>query len=136
MVTYGSNITFANDRDWYIGDNDAFIFYNASTDTLQIGGSKVTIGGKAPKDLLTGLDVSVIQTSTGADITVNGDTVSLTNGQNGATGPQGPKGETGPQGPQGTSVSVSKVEYGTSSSASTQPSSWSQSVPTSMTKGS
>lgn len=61
-----------------------------------------------------------------------------TPGEPGATGPQGPQGETGatgPQGPAGTSVTVSKIEYGISNSASAQPSSWSTTVPSSITKG-
>ena len=61
-----------------------------------------------------------------------------TPGEPGATGPQGPQGmqgETGPQGPAGTSVTVSKIEYGTSNSASAQPSSWSTTIPSSITKG-
>jgi len=86
VAKYGEGTTFAADRDWYVGSSKAFVFYDASEGTLQIGGSDVTIGGKAPADLLTSLDVSVTQTSTGADITVNGDTVSITNGQNGTDG--------------------------------------------------
>ena len=39
------------------------------------------------------------------------------------------------KGADGTSVTVSRVEYGTSTSASTQPSSWSTSVPTSIANG-
>ncbi len=114
VVTYGASTTFAQNRNWLVGNpQQAFILYNAATNTLQIGGANVTIGGKAPADLLTSLDVSATQTATGADITVNGTTVSLTNGaqgpkgDTGATGPQGPQGETGatgatgPQGPQG-----------------------------------
>lgn len=157
VVTYGSSTTFAADRDWLVGNpQQAFVFYDASENTLQIGGANVTIGGKAPADLLTSLDVSATQTATGADITVNGTTVSLTNGAQGPQGPQGQTGATGPQGPQGvqgetgetgpqgeagpkgddgTSVTVTSIQYGTSSSASTQPSSWSTTVPTSITKG-
>lgn len=86
VAKYGEGTTFASDRDWYVGSAKAFVFYDASEGTLQIGGSDVTIGGKAPADLLTSLDVSVTQTSTGADITVNGDTVSITNGQDGTDG--------------------------------------------------
>lgn len=89
VAKYGEGTTFASDRDWYVGSSKAFVFYDASEGTLQIGGSDVTIGGKAPADLLTSLDVSVTQTSTGADITVNGDTVSITNGQNGTDGKSG-----------------------------------------------
>lgn len=90
VVTYGPSTTFATDRDWTVGNQQAFIFYDASENTLRIGGANVTIGGKAPADLLTSLDVSATQTATGADITVNGITVSLSNG---AQGPQGPAGK-------------------------------------------
>lgn len=105
VVTYGASTTFAQNRNWLVGNpQQAYIAYYASTNELFIGGANVRIGGKAPADLLTSLDVSATQTATGADITVNGTTVSLTNG---AQGPQGPQGETGatgatgPQGPQG-----------------------------------
>lgn len=194
-------------------------YWNLNTGDFVIS-SDATIGGKAPDDLLTNVDVSVEQTSTGANITVNGDTVSLFNGQDGtdganilgittapsdyttkvgsftpayrialstvktqsgasdvqvgdvlshsyyhypvgyvdssyvycgarrsirgSQGPQGPQGEQGETGPQGdkgnkgdpgTSVTVSSIQYGTSTSASTQPSSWSTTAPTSLTKG-
>lgn len=214
VVTYGSSTTFATDRDWMVGNQQAFVFYDASENTLQIGGANVTIGGKAPADLLTSLDVSATQTATGADITINGTTVSLTNGaagedgaqilgittapssyttttggftptyrislstvktQSGAsevkvgdvlaysyyhypvgyvdasyvycgarksirgatggTGPQGEQGIQGETGPAGTSVTVTSIQYGTSASASTQPSNWSTTVPTSIAKG-
>ena len=88
VVTYGSSTTFATDRDWMVGNQQAFVFYDASENTLQIGGANVTIGGKAPADLLTSLDVSATQTATGADITINGTTVSLTNGAAGEDGAQ------------------------------------------------
>lgn len=200
-------------------------YWNLNTGDFVIS-SDATIGGKAPDDLLTNVDVSVEQTSTGANITVNGDTVSLSNGQDGTDGanilgittapsayttkvgsftpayrialstvktqsgasdvqvgdvlshsyyhypvgyvdssyvycgarrsirgsqgpqgeqgiqgPQGVQGETGPQGDKGnkgdpgTSVTVSSIQYGTSTSASMQPSSWSTTAPTSLTKG-
>lgn len=41
----------------------------------------------------------------------------------------------GPQGDPGTSVTVTSVQYGTSASASTQPTNWSTTSPTSITKG-
>lgn len=112
-------------------------YWNLNTGDFVISSSS-TIGGHAPDDFLTDVDVSVEQTSTGANITVNGDTVTLTNGQDGATGPQGPQGIQGIQGEKGadgTSVTVTSIQYGTSASASTQPSSWSTTVPTSITKG-
>lgn len=113
-------------------------YWNLNTGDFVISSSS-TIGGHAPDDFLTDVDVSVEQTSTGANITVNGDTVTLTNGQDGATGPQGPQGPQGIQGEKGadgTSVTVTSIQYGTSTSASSQPSSWSTSAPTSLTKGS
>ena len=112
-------------------------YWNLNTGDFVISSSS-TIGGHAPDDFLTDVDVSVEQTSTGANITVNGDTVTLTNGQDGATGPQGPQGPQGIQGEKGadgTSVTVTSIQYGTSASASTQPSSWSTTAPTSITKG-
>lgn len=109
-------------------------YWNLNTGDFVISSSS-TIGGHAPDDFLTDVDVSVEQTSTGANITVNGDTVTLTNGQDGATGPQGPQGIQGERGADGTSVTVTSIQYGTSASASTQPSSWSTTVPTSITKG-
>ena len=112
-------------------------YWNLNTGDFVISSSS-TIGGHAPDDFLTDVDVSVEQTSTGANITVNGDTVTLTNGQDGATGPQGPQGAQGIQGEKGadgTSVTVTSIQYGTSASASTQPSSWSTTAPTSITKG-
>lgn len=86
MASYGATATtFAADRDWTVGSSAAFVHYNSTTNTLQIGGTGVTIGGKAPADLLTNVDVSVTQTATGADITINGDTVSISNGADGTS---------------------------------------------------
>ena len=48
---------------------------------------------------------------------------------------QGPQGPAGTNGTNGTSVTVTSIQYGTSNSASTQPSSWSTTAPTSITKG-
>ena len=216
VATYGESTTFATDRDWTVGSSQAFIFYDASENTLQIGGANVTIGGLAPTELagsqiwtatadpttpnytfarsaLSGPSgttprvgdlvvrsyyrytiTSVGSTSvlTGTRTSIRGGTGATgpqgpqgetgaqgpqgetgatgatgpqgPQGETGDTGPQGPKGDTGAQGPQGiqgetgpagTSVTVTKVEYGTSNSASTAPSSWSQTVPTSIDKG-
>ena len=107
VSTFGQNITFSSTRPQYIGNNNTYIAFdptNGGSITIG-GGSRVTIGtNKTLDDVLTDLDVSVTQTATGADITVNGNTVSIENGQDGApgaTGPQGPKGDTGDTGPQG-----------------------------------
>lgn len=196
VVTYGQSTTFATDRDWMVGNQNAFVFYDASENTLQIGGANVTIGGKAPADLLTSLDVSATQTATGADITINGTTVSLTNGAAGEDGAQILGVTTAPtsytttvggfapkyrialstvltqsgasevrigdilsysyyhypvgyvdasyvycgtrknlRGAAGASVSVTSIEYGTSSDEGTEPSSWSTTAPTLLAKG-
>lgn len=109
---------------------------------LDISGS-VHIGGssKALSDMLTADDVTVTQnqTQTGYDVDIAGNTFSLVNGAQGPqgeTGPQGPQGETGPQGPQGTSVSVSKVEYATSTTESQPSSGWSTTAPSTVAEGS
>lgn len=110
VVSYGANITFSSSRDWSIGDSNAFIFYDESNDSLQIGGANVTIGGKTPSELLTADDISVSQTATGSgyDVTIGDNTFTLVNGETGPQGPRGPQGETGaqgetgPQGPKGT----------------------------------
>lgn len=85
VVTYGASTVFATDRNWTVGNQNAFITYDGTNNTLTIGGANVTIGGKAPASLLTTLDVSATQTSTGAEITVNGTTVTLTNGADGTS---------------------------------------------------
>lgn len=58
-------------------------------------------------------------------------------GIQGPAGQNGTNGTNGKDGKDGTSVTVSKIEYGTSNSASTQPSSgsWSTTAPTSLAQG-
>ena len=90
MASYGATATtFAADRDWTVGSSAAFVHYDHTANTLQIGGTGVTIGGKAPADLLTDVDVTVTQTATGATITVNGQTATISNGTNGQDGKDG-----------------------------------------------
>lgn len=55
VATYGNTIEFNSDRDWSIGTPTAFIYYDASENTLQIGGAGITIGGKTPSKLQTNL---------------------------------------------------------------------------------
>lgn len=57
---------------------------------------------------------------------------SLIKGAKGDTGDDGAKGDTGDD---GRGISSTEIKYGTSNDASTQPSSWSTSAPTSITKG-
>lgn len=127
VTTYGESITFDSSRPQTIGGEDAYIAYydtddDGVPDSIYIGGANVSIGGKSASELLTSLDVSATQTATGADITVNGSTVHLSNGQDGATGPQGPA---------GTSVTVSSVAYAyqLSTSGTTPPTGTWQSTP-------
>ena len=95
VVTYGSTISFGSDRGFAIGNKNGtnYIYFNPTTQSITIGGD-VSIGSsKTLSELmaevagkLDEVDVSVTQTSTGADITINGDTVSLANGADGADG--------------------------------------------------
>lgn len=55
------------------------------TGSLTVTSGNVYTKTEADANFLTDIDVSVEQTATGADITVNGDTVSLANGANGTT---------------------------------------------------
>lgn len=88
VTTYGESITFDSSRPQTIGGEDAYIAYydtddDGVPDSIYIGGANVSIGGKSASQLLTSLDVSATQTATGADITVNGTTVHLENGDDG-----------------------------------------------------
>lgn len=92
VAEFGTSISFTDDRVFSIGNNNTYILFDPSDGgSITIaGGSRVNIGSnKTLDEVLTDLDVSVTQTATGADITVNGDTVSIENGQTGATGPEG-----------------------------------------------
>ena len=80
VATYGESTTFASDRDWYVGSSNAFIFYDASENTIQIGGANVTIGGLTPGQLAG----SQIWTAT-ADPTTPNYTFAISN----LTGPSG-----------------------------------------------
>ena len=94
VSTFGESITFSSLRQQYIGNQNTYIAFNpANGGSITIGGgSRVVIGtNKTLDQVLTDLDVSVEQTATGADITINGDTVSIENGQDGDTGDTGPE---------------------------------------------
>ena len=201
----GTGISFAQDRTFYVGDDDAFIFFDGDGG-INIGGA-VTIGGSTTLQQLidkydstiTSDDISVSKTGNTATITVGSDTVTITDGAAGEDGAQilgvttAPSSYTtqtggftptyrislltvktqsgasevkvgdilaysyyhypvgyvdtsyvycgarksirGAKGTDGTSVTVTSIQYGTSSSASTQPSDWSTTVPTSITNG-
>ncbi|WP_027868854.1 hypothetical protein [Eubacterium sp. AB3007] len=87
VATFGESISFSSTRPQYIGGDDAYIiFYDSNNDgipdAINIGGSRVTIGGnKKLSDLLTTLDISTRQTSSGAEITVGDKTVTLKDGE-------------------------------------------------------
>lgn len=104
VATFGESITFSSNRIQYIGNNNCYVAFNPENGgSLTIGGATIQIGNqtldqvlgqKADADdiptnvsdlnndsgFLTDVDVSVTQTSTGADITIAGDTVSIANG--------------------------------------------------------
>lgn len=112
---------------WINLRNGTFNYVNATSGqgiswdgtNLNISGVVTITGGnvytktEADSTFLTDVDVSVTQTSSGADITINGDTVSIANGAKGEQGIQGIQGETGPPGPAGSDgndgVSVTNV---------------------------
>ena len=158
QATTGSGITFNENKPFYIGDEDAFIVFDGNGG-IQIGGA-VTLGQYGTlSQMLAALNASIsaVEYGVGSSPTSHSDIVSwssstptwqagkyvwmrtTTNGQTYTytciQGADGPQGATGAAGADGTSVTVSKIEYGTSNSASTQPSSWSQSVPTSIAQG-
>ena len=89
---FGENIEFSSTRQQTIGNNQAYIVFDpeaaSGQGTLTIGGATIVLSGKTLEEVLAekldSVDVSVTQTSTGADITVNGDTVSISNGKEGA----------------------------------------------------
>ena len=56
-------------------------------------------------------------------------------GAQGVQGPIGPQGAQGVQGATGTGIASTTISYGTSSSASTQPTNWSTTVPTTIAGG-
>lgn len=78
---FGENIRFNATRPQYIGGEDAFIVFDPTSGEITIGGDVLIDGTKRLSDVLTDLDVSIERTATGADITVNGDTVHLTDGE-------------------------------------------------------
>lgn len=96
---FGEDIKLGSDRAQYIGNNTAYIVFDpeaaSGQGALTIGGANIQMGSRTLEEVLAdkldSVDVSVTQTSTGANITVNGDTVSISNGQNGAAGQRGGK---------------------------------------------
>ena len=82
VSTFGENIIFDSSRQQVIGGQNNFILFDPDDGSITISGSNVKIGdtGKVLSDVLTDIDVSVEQTSGGADITINGDTVHLYDG--------------------------------------------------------
>ena len=135
VTTYGESITFDSSRPQTIGGENAYIAYydtndDGVPDSIYIGGSNVSIGGKSASQLLTSLDVSATQTASGADITVNGTTVSLTNGAQGPQGATGPTGPTGPQGDAGVGIaSIVEQWYLSTSDQTPTGGSWSSDQP-------
>lgn len=137
-----TGIGFASDRSFYIGDRNAYIFFEApdnDNDNIQegritIGGDNVTIGGDLTLEQLiqkydstiTSEDLSINKSGNITTITFGDDSVDIIDG----TGEQGPKGD------DGTSITINSIEYGISTDATVEPSNWSTTVPTSVAQGS
>ena len=100
MGTKVSTTTF-NELSQTVESNKSSITSMSTVVSQKADASNVYTKTEADNNFLTDIDVSVQQTSTGANITVNGDTVSLSNGAKGDKGDKGDTGAQGPQGPQG-----------------------------------
>ena len=91
---FGENIRLGSDRAQYIGNNTAYIVFDpeaaSGQGSLTIGGANIQMGSRTLEEVLAdkldNVDVSVTQTSTGANITVNGQTASISNGTDGQRG--------------------------------------------------
>lgn len=91
---FGEDIRFGSDRAQYIGNNTAYIMFDpeaaSGQGSLTIGGATINMSGRTLEEVLAdkldSVDVTVTQTSTGANITVNGQTASISNGTDGQRG--------------------------------------------------
>jgi len=73
-----SGTDFSAGRDWHVGGDDAYIFYDASEGTIVIGGSSVQLGStKTLSELVNEVDNSVVFKVTD-DYSQDGSTVTLT----------------------------------------------------------
>lgn len=61
VATYGASVDFASGRDWHMGGNDAYIFYDASEGTVTIGGSAVRLGdSRTLSELMAAVDGTIV----------------------------------------------------------------------------
>ena len=55
VALYGPDGTrYAPDRDWHVGGEDAYVYYDASEGSIRIGGDNVILGGTKPLSELIG----------------------------------------------------------------------------------
>ncbi|MBA2796554.1 glucosaminidase domain-containing protein [Streptococcus porcinus] len=95
-------------------------------DTLLASGLQYTVDGskiEADKPFLVSIDAFI-----GNDLVATRQ-ITFTNVNDGAVGPQGPKGEDGIAGKDGVGVKSTVITYGLSANESTQPTTWTASVP-------
>ena len=128
---------------WFVVDGSA-----KTEITSKVNTSNEYISGTYDENLTTKLNIDTTKgyrryeatgvwrdPSTDLDVQFTAD-INLLLTQNGATGPQGPQGDDGPQGPQGdkgdtgNGIANTVVTYGLSVSDTTEPATWSSSVPT------
>lgn len=82
-----NGISFAENRSFYIGDNNAFIYFDGNGH-INIGGSQVTIGGNTTlqqllnkyNSTITSDDISVSKSGNTATITIGNDSVNIVDG--------------------------------------------------------
>lgn len=68
----GENITFSSMRDWYVGSNDAYIFYDASEGVINIGGTGVKFNGTKTLSALLSDVSSAASAASAAQSTADG----------------------------------------------------------------
>ncbi|VTS14191.1 phage protein [Streptococcus pseudoporcinus] len=96
-------------------------------DTLLASGLQYTVDGskiEADKPFLVSIDAFI-----GNDLVATRQ-ITFNNVNDGAVGPQGPKGEDGIAGKDGVGVKSTVITYGLSANESTQPTTWTSTVPT------
>ena len=85
-----NGISFAENKSFYIGDNNAFIYFDGNGH-INIGGSQVTIGGNTTlqqllnkyNSTITSDDISVSKSGNTATITIGNDSVNIVDGATG-----------------------------------------------------
>lgn len=76
IAKYGADIDFSSSRRWHVGSNEAYILYDPTTHTINIGGSVVFDSDKTMTELIAALnepvlDITSAYTSSGVTLTAS-----------------------------------------------------------------